>query len=789
MNVEFNLNQKITIIQANLDDPFQSIIEQYIQKAPIEPNSVYLIANSKPIELKQTLENHMNDIDKQNNKLTVFVNVLNKEGHKNEKNVLIHSNDIICPECKEPCRFTLDNYKIKLFDCVHNHVKSDIKLSDFYQTQKNEKPDIICASCKNTNKGCINNSEFFQCLTCKETLCLPCKEKHDSNHSIIKYYQKNYICSKHNNFFDKYCNVCHSNICSLCGTEHLQHKTTVYSDLKTDIEGSKKQLTEFRAVLDTMTEQIHDIIEKLKKFLEDMNIYYEINNNILKNYEENNINYQILKNINEINNNKIFERIKNINSYTNIKDKIQDILDLYININEKKENEITPKNIEEKSNKISLIYKVERDEEYIKLFGTKFVENNKNNFYMIINGEQIELSEYVQLNKNEYKILEVDLIEIEPITNMSYMFSECKSLKSLSDIPNMYRGNVTDMSFMFNGCNILKSLPDISKWDIKNVNNMSCLFKDSRYLRSLPDISKWDTKNVTDMNSMFYACGSLESLPDISKWDTRNVTNMESMFSAFRLISLPDISKWNTKNVTNMSCLFKYSSYLTSLPDISKWDTKSVTDMNSMFYSCGSLDSLPDISKWDTRNVTRIDNMFYFCMELQYLPDISKWDTRNIINMENIFSETKLDYLPDISKWNTRNVTNMNGLFNKCQSLESLPDISKWDTKNVTIMNSMFNECKSLKSLPDISKWDTKNVTDMCSMFNGCESLISLPDISKWDTRNVTTMNYMFNHCSSLISFPNISKWILKKSINTGIMTYGVNPKIVPRKFRGCLIY
>ena len=83
-----------------------------------------------------------------------------------------------------------------------------------------------------------------------------------------------------------------------------------------------------------------------------MNIYYEINNNILKNYEENNINYQILKNINEINNNKIFERIKNINSYTNIKDKIQDILDLYININEKKENEITPKNIEEKSNKI-----------------------------------------------------------------------------------------------------------------------------------------------------------------------------------------------------------------------------------------------------------------------------------------------------------------------------------------------------------------------------------------------------------------------------------------------------
>ena len=33
------------------------------------------------------------------------------------------------------------------------------------------------------------NEEDQKCLTCKETLCLPCKEKHDSNHSIKKYYQ------------------------------------------------------------------------------------------------------------------------------------------------------------------------------------------------------------------------------------------------------------------------------------------------------------------------------------------------------------------------------------------------------------------------------------------------------------------------------------------------------------------------------------------------------------------------------------------------------------------------
>ena len=194
--------------------------------------------------------------------------------------------------------------------------------------------DIKCVSYKNINKECTN--EFFECLTCKESLCYLCMQKHDLNHNIIKYYQKDYICTKHNNFFNKYCIDCNSNICPLCDKEHSQHKIIVYSQLKPDIDQSKKKFKEFREELDILTEYIYGIIEKLKKLIEDLNTYYEINSNILKNYEESNINYQILKNINEIDtNDKIYEKIMNINSYINKKDKIKDIFDLYININEK----------------------------------------------------------------------------------------------------------------------------------------------------------------------------------------------------------------------------------------------------------------------------------------------------------------------------------------------------------------------------------------------------------------------------------------------------------------------
>ena len=95
---------------------------------------------------------------------------------------------------------------------------------------------------------------------------------------------------------------------------------------------------------------------------------------------------------------------------------------------------------------------------------------------------------------------------------MSYMFYECKSLKSLPDISKWNISNVNNMSWMFSYCNSLKSLPDISKWNTSNVNDMSWIFYECNSLISLPDISKWNTSNVNNMNSMFYECKSLISI-------------------------------------------------------------------------------------------------------------------------------------------------------------------------------------------------------------------------------------------------------------------------------------
>ena len=63
------------------------------------------------------------------------------------------------------------------------------------------------------------------CLTCKKIICPLCKSsKHDNNHIIIKYEDRNIICNKYNEKYTKYCNECNDNICMQCTREHKNHK-------------------------------------------------------------------------------------------------------------------------------------------------------------------------------------------------------------------------------------------------------------------------------------------------------------------------------------------------------------------------------------------------------------------------------------------------------------------------------------------------------------------------------------------------------------------------------------
>ena len=296
-------------------------------------------------------------------------------------------------------------------------------------------------------------------------------------------------------------------------------------------------------------------------------------------------------------------------------------------------------------NEIMLKYKINNDKN-IKIFGNEFVTNNKKNFKIFINNQEKEISEHLNIknimNLKNSNSLELELKQINPVTNLSYMFSECNNLYSIENLSNLNTSKVTNMNNLFFGCSSLTFISDISNWDISNVKTMTDLFSGCSSLSSLPDISKWDTSNINNISYMFSGCKSLLSLPDISKWETSNITNLSYLFHWCKsLPSLPNISKWNMNNVTDMSWMFSECSSLTNLPNISNWMTNKVTDMNHMFYGCSSLLSLPDISFWDTSNVKDMSYMFAGCSKLDAFPDINNWNINNVKDTTHMFQGCK----------------------------------------------------------------------------------------------------------------------------------------------------
>ena len=220
------------------------------------------------------------------------------------------------------------------------------------------------------------------------------------------------------------------------------------------------------------------------------------------------------------------------------------------------------------NNKMTIKYLVNQDKK-IQIFGREFVKNYKGKCKIIINKTTQDLYQYLDTkNLNNIKSIEIQLIEIKPITDMSKMFNNCIWLQSLPDIANWDTSNVTDMSFMFAGCFSLTNFDGISKWDMSNVLDISYMFWGCTTFKTIPDISNWDTSNIQDISYLFNRCLLLESLPDISKWNTECVTHMEYLFNKCEsLTTLPDISKWDIDNVKNFRGMFNGCKNLLEIPE------------------------------------------------------------------------------------------------------------------------------------------------------------------------------------------------------------------------------
>lgn len=381
----------------------------------------------------------------------------------------------------------------------------------------------------------------------------------------------------------------------------------------------------------------------------------------------------------------------------------------------------------------------------------------------------------------------IEYFNTENVTNMRYMFDDCKSLKSL-DLTNFNTENVTDMYYMFAYCTSLESL-DLTNFNTAKVTNMAGMFQSCSALKTIYASDKFVTGQVTESTCMFSDCLNLKDYTS-SKEDhtyancgptgyftygrgyamfddaTGTLTFSYKGFKpegAYELNEGENTPKWISKNsyvkkvvfdasfakARPTSCYywFRGCDMLTQIEGIEHLNTEEVTDMSWMFMDCRGLTSL-DVSSFNTENVTNMTCIFLGCSGLTSL-DVSHFNTKKVTDMSCMFYECgKLTSL-DVSHFNTGNVTDMSFMFFNCSAL-TLLDLTNFNTAKVVDMGGMLIDCSALTTIYVSDKFVTTNITERGSMFYGCTSLKGAIayDENKFDD---TYANYETGYFSKLV--------------------------------------
>ena len=318
----------------------------------------------------------------------------------------------------------------------------------------------------------------------------------------------------------------------------------------------------------------------------------------------------------------------------------------------------------------------------------------------------------------------------------------------------------TSCYMWFDYCPNLTTIEGIEYFNTENVTNMRYMFCDCRSLKSL-DLTNFNTENVTDMYYMFHNCRSLESL-DLTNFNTAKVTNMKGMFSScYALKTIYASDKFVTDQVTESTCMFSdclnlkdYSSskedhtyancgptgYFTYGRGYAMFDdaTETLTFSYKGFKPEGAyeLNEGGNTPEWISKNSYVKKVVFDASFANTRPTSCFSW----FRGCENLTTIEGIEYL------NTENVENMSSMFRDCYALESL-DLSSFNTAKVTSMSRMFYICKALTTIYASDKFVTNQVTNGNDMFYGCEKLNGY-DGSK---TNYKYANYKTGYFSKLV--------------------------------------
>ena len=386
-------------------------------------------------------------------------------------------------------------------------------------------------------------------------------------------------------------------------------------------------------------------------------------------------------------------------------------------------------------------------------------------------------------------------------TSLKKFFAYFTNFRTVEGINNMRTETVTDMSEMFSNCKSLKEI-DLRSFNTSSVVSMRRMFYECRALTSV-DLTTFNTSSVSDMYGMFWQ-SALETI-DLSSFNTRQATNMGYMF--FNMKSLKTVivgSDWllNSSSLDAVN-MFEYCEkiqggkgttydeshvdhtyahvdggaenpgYLTlktqkkvpyaegTYSNLKRGPyypfgyDKLVIKYGYMPASSNAFELNCDGKTWWKNDV---DSFFAYSETITIDPSMKEYPLTTTAHMFD--NCTSVRYLKGLSNLNTDSVTDMSAMFKGCASLGKYLDFKDFNTSNVTRMDSMFMDMgrfiaedetgtsdpekwKKFRYTLDLRNLDTRNVTSMEKMFF-LLYWVDVLDISSFDTRKVTNMSNMF---------------------------------------------
>lgn len=209
-----------------------------------------------------------------------------------------------------------------------------------------------------------------------------------------------------------------------------------------------------------------------------------------------------------------------------------------------------------------------------------------------------------------YRGLSIEVVDFSDlgrgtnVTNMSRMFANCASLKTVLNFNVSEDSPLTDVHGMFDGCDHLTAL-DTSKFAAKKVENFSEMFKNCRALKTI-DAASITVDKATTLYAMFSGCQELRSF-DVSKWNVSNVTNFAELFRDCPRLRGLDLTKWNTAKATGMGGMFR------SCGNETLWNPSEKNPYGYYPLAGAPIVTLAlDLSSFDLTNVTTTAYMFAY---------------------------------------------------------------------------------------------------------------------------------------------------------------------------------